>query len=170
MKLQEMAREHWRAHVPGWPLALLRISTGIMFLFPGWRKVSSDFSAEGFIRASIDGFPTAADRAGAPAWYAWFLENVVMAAPGLFSLMVAWGEFLLALALIFGVASRFAAAVGLFLVLNFHLAKGIAFWSAGNYDAIWVLIFFVLAFTAAGRVFGVDESLYRRWPRGRWLW
>ncbi len=170
MFLVEMLKQQSRTRLAGWPLGLLRIATGIMFLAPGWRKVSTDWSAQGFIEASVAGFPDSDDRAGASGIYAWFLENIVLAAPALFSFLVAWGELLIALALIFGVASRLAAALGAFMLLNFHWAKGIDFWSAGNYDALWVLIFLVLALTAAGRVFGVDDYLYRRWPRGRWIW
>lgn len=170
MAVIDALKEQARAHLPGWPLGLLRIAAGIMFLFPGWSKVTGGFSAEGFVQGSVAGFPDNEAQAGAADWYAWFLENLVLAAPGLFSFLVAWGELLLGLALIFGVASRLAAALGALLLLNFHLAKGIDFWSAANYDAIWVLIFLTLALTAAGRVFGVDEYLYRRWPQGRWIW
>jgi thiosulfate dehydrogenase (quinone) large subunit len=170
MPIIDALREQAYTRLPGWPLALLRVFTGIMFLFPGWRKVTSDFSAEGFVAGSVAGFPGDDSRLGAPDWYAWFLENVVLAVPGVFSFMVAWGELLIGLALIFGVASRAAASAGVILLLSFHFAKGIDFWSAANYDAIWAVIFFVLAATAAGRVFGFDEYLYRRWPRGRWFW
>lgn len=170
MPIVDALREQARSRLPGWPLALLRIAAGIMFIGPGWRKVTADFSAEGFVRASLAGFEGDESRAGAPDWFAWVLENVFMAAPGLFSLMVAWGELLLGLALLFGIASRAAAAAGVVLLLSFHFAKGAAFWSAGNYDVIWALIFFVLAASAAGRVFGFDEYLYRRWPGGHWFW
>jgi len=170
MAIIDALKEQAYGRLPGWPVALMRIATGIMFLFPGWSKVTSDFSAEGFVQASVAGFPNSDDRAGASGLYAWFLENVVLAAPALFSFMVAWGELLIALALIFGVMSRAAAFSGMLLLLSFHFAKGIDFWSAGNYDAIWAIVFFVLAFTASGRIFGLDEYLYRRWPAGRWLW
>ncbi|MEA5445896.1 DoxX family protein [Gammaproteobacteria bacterium AB-CW1] len=170
MPILDILKEHARVRLQAWPLAVLRVATGIMFIIPGWRKVTGDFSAEGFVQASIAGFPGDDSREGASGAYAWFLENVVMAAPGLFSFMVAYGELFMGLALIFGVASRLAAAGGVVLLLSFHFAKGIDFWSAANYDAIWAIIFFVLAATAAGRVFGFDEYLYRRWPGGRWIW
>lgn len=170
MPIIDALREQAFTRLPGWPLALLRIFTGIMFVFPGWGKLRSGFSVQGFVEASIAGFPGNDSRLGAPDWYAWFLENVVLAVPGVFTQLVAWGELLIGLALILGVASRAAASAGVIMLLSFHFAKGADFWAASNYDAIWAVVFFVLVASAAGRVFGFDEYLYRRWPGGRWFW
>ena len=61
-----------------------------------------------------------------------------------------------------GLATRYAAVGGLFLMLNFWFAKGASFLTATNYDVAWLMIFMVLAFVPAGQVLGLDRRLSYR--------
>ncbi|HWP95135.1 MAG TPA: DoxX family membrane protein [Gammaproteobacteria bacterium] len=154
----------FRGTLPGWPLALLRMAIGAMFIKAGAGKVAA---GEGFAARLPDFF--ARHAAETFDFYRPFVEAVVLPHAGVFAALVAWGELALGLALVFGALTRLASFFGLVMVLNFWFAKGEAFWSAGNHDSLCILIFGVLMFTAAGRVFGLDAWLARRWPN-RWLW
>jgi hypothetical protein len=50
----------------------------------------------------------------------------------------------------------------MFLVLNFWFVKGASFLTATNYDAVWLMIFLVLAFLPAGQIWGLDRRLSYR--------
>ncbi len=52
----------------------------------------------------------------------------------------------------------------MFLFLNFMLAKGRLFWSPDSEDAAVFFSALVVMLGAAGRVWGVDARLARRWP------
>jgi hypothetical protein len=51
------------------------------------------------------------------------------------------------------------------LFLNYMLAKGRLFWSPDSEDAAVFFSALVLLLGAAGRVWGLDAYLARRWPR-----
>jgi thiosulfate dehydrogenase [quinone] large subunit len=73
--------------------------------------------------------------------------------------MVGWGELAVGLAMIVGLATRYAAAVGAFLVLNFWFAKGAPVFSGSNHDVVWFVIFVVLGMVPAGKIAGLDDGL-----------
>jgi len=64
--------------------------------------------------------------------------------------------------LILGLATRYAAAAGAFLVINFWLAKGQGALDGTNHDVVWLVIFLVLALVPAGRIAGLDDGLADR--------
>jgi uncharacterized membrane protein YphA (DoxX/SURF4 family) len=51
------------------------------------------------------------------------------------------------------------------LVANFMLAKGRDFWLPTNNDSLFVLILLTITFCGAGRVWGLDQVLAKRWRR-----
>ncbi len=106
-------------------------------------------------------------RASPP--YRAFLEQVVIPHATLFSYLVMSGELLAALSLLTGTLTRLGAGIALFLFLNYMLAKGRLFWSPDSEDAALFFAALVVLLGAAGRAFGVDRYLHRRWSRG-WLW
>lgn len=55
------------------------------------------------------------------------------------------------------------------IVLNYMFAKGMWFWVPASNDAAFFFIALVLLLGAAGRSFGVDAWLHRRYP-GVPLW
>ena len=142
-----------------WPLVLLRVYTGVFFLYYGFGKVRRDNFADGlagFVNASLE---------NSFGFFRGFLESVVLPNSGLFAFMVSWGELLIGIALIIGLATRYAAAAGALMVAAFWFAKGQGFLDAQNHDSIWLMSFIVLAAAHAGRVMGLDQRFADRLRR-----
>jgi uncharacterized membrane protein YphA (DoxX/SURF4 family) len=87
----------------------------------------------------------------------------------LFAGLVTWGEMLAGVLLILGLMTRISAAVALLLTLNYMFAKGAWPWMASSSDGAFAAISLALMIGAAGRTFGLDSMLARRWPRSP-LW
>ena len=91
---------------------------------------------------------------GAPGWYASFLQSIVIPHAAIFSTLVAFGEVLVGLGLIFGCFAGIAAFFGLLLNINFMLS--------GVMDPNLVTgvetLFLILAWRIAG-YYGVDRWL-----------
>lgn len=144
--------------VKHWPIVLLRVYTGLFFAWNGFAKVSRDNFASGmesFLNAQLD---------NSFSFYRPFIESVVLPNKSMFAAMVAWGELALGLALIVGLATRYAAAIGAFLVLNYWFAKGAPFFAGTNHDVVWFVIFVVLGMVPAGKLAGLDDGLADRLP------
>lgn len=140
-----------------WPIVVLRVYTGIFFLYFGGKKVAS-----GFAGANTEGFLGAMSEATF-GFYKPIVENIILPASGLFSFLVAWGEVFLGVALIIGLATRYAAFAGAFMVLNFWFAKGQGILDSQNHDIIWLIILIVLGGLHAGRTMGLDQKLSRKY-------
>jgi len=97
-------------------------------------------------------------------WYRPFLSDVVLSHLGLFTNLVLIGEIDVGFAMLFGLTARLAAAVSIFMLLNYYFAKSAVIGIPGIDTADLVLSVIVLA-RAVGRVFGLDRTLHRRFPR-----
>lgn len=139
-----------------WPITMLRIYTGVFFIKYGFGKLTNpDFAQglSGFVTGNLDkcyGFMRP------------FLESVVLPNSGIFAFLVSWGEFLIGCSLIVGLATRYASAAGALMVAVFWFTKGQGFFEAQNHDAIWFMIFVVLAAVHAGRKHSLDAKLADR--------
>lgn len=139
-----------------WPITMLRIYTGAFFIQYGFGKLTNpDFAQglSGFVTGNLDkcyGFMRP------------FLESVVLPNSGIFAFLVSWGEFLIGCSLIVGLATRYASAAGALMVAVFWFTKGQGFFEAQNHDAIWFMIFVVLAAVHAGRKHSLDAKLADR--------
>ncbi len=141
-----------------WPILALRVYTGLFFAWNGFGKISRGNFAdgmEGFLNAQLD---------NSFAFYRPFIESVVLPNKAVFAAVVAWGEFAVGLAMIVGLATRYAAAVGAILVLNFWFAKGLPILAGTNHDVVWFVIFVVLGMVPAGKIAGLDNGLSDRLP------
>jgi len=151
--LNEFTRKK-TAHL--WPLTLLRVYTGVFFVYYGFGKIRNPDFADGltrFVTGNLEkcyGFMRP------------FLESVVLPNNELFGFLVSWGEFLVGAALIIGLATRYASIAGALMVAAFWFTKGQGFLSSQNHDAIWFMIFVVLAAVHAGRVHSLDAKLADR--------
>jgi len=151
--LDELGR---RKSVHLWPITLLRVYTGVFFLYYGFGKIRNPDFADGlagFVNSRLE---------GSVAFMQPFLESVVLPQKGLFAFLVSWGELAIGIALILGLATRWASVAGAFMVAAFWATKGQGFLDAQNHDVIWFIIFVVLASLHAGRVHSVDERLAQR--------
>ncbi len=146
--------------VSGTLLVLIRLVIGPMFIGTGMYWLGADDATREMSR-QIAGVVESGRTIG---WYVPFLEGWVLPNAGLFAFLVTWGELLTGISLTFGAATRFGAAVGIFLAINYALLYGNPFYPpSGNWDYVWYLAVLILG--AGGRSFGVDTYLARRWPR-----
>lgn len=140
-----------------WPIALLRVYTGVFFAYHGFRKLVNERFTDGMVN-----FLTGrADKS--PEIYRAFVESVVLPNKALFAGLVTYGELAVGLALILGLATRYAAFAGAILVVNFWLAKGDAVLAGSNNAVVWLVIFIVLGLIPAGKIAGLDDSLSDRY-------
>lgn len=141
-----------------WPIVLLRVYTGLFFTWNGFSKITRDNFADGmagFLHTQIE---------NSFSFYRQFIEAVVLPNKTMFAAMVAWGELFVGLAMIVGLATRYAAAVGAILVLNFWLAKGLPLFAGTNQDVAWFVVFIVLGMVPAGKIAGLDDGLSDKLP------
>jgi len=139
-----------------WPITLLRVYTGVFFLYYGFGKLRNANFADG-----LAGF-VSSNLENSVGFIRPFLESVVLPNKGLFAFLVSWGEFAIGVALILGLATRWASVAGAIMVATFWCTKGQGFLDAQNHDVVWFMIFVVLAAVHAGRVHSVDERLADR--------
>ena len=147
-------RTHKKPHL--WPITLLRIYTGVFFLHYGFGKVRRGNFADG-----LEGF-VSGRLENSFGFFQPFLEAVVLPNKSLFAFLVSWGELAIGVALIVGLATRWASLAGAVMVASFWFAKGQGFLDAQNHDAIWFVVFIVLAAVHAGRAHSIDERLADR--------
>lgn len=136
-----------------WPIEALRIYTGLFFAYHGFNKLQGDFDVTGFLTAV---------KEKSFGFYQPLIDSVFLPNAGLFSALVAWGELLVGIALVLGVAVRYASVAGAFMLANFWFAKGMGIFEGQNHDSIWVAIFLVLALVPAGKTLGLDGKLSER--------
>ena len=139
-----------------WPITLLRVYTGVFFLYYGFGKVRNPQFSDGlagFVNSQLE---------NSVSFIRPFLESVVLPNKGLFAFLVGWGELAIGIALILGFATRWASIAGAVMVGAFWATKGQGFLDAQNHDVIWFMIFVVLAALHAGRAHSIDERLADR--------
>jgi uncharacterized membrane protein YphA (DoxX/SURF4 family) len=145
------------------PRALLvipRIYVGVILFLSDLGKLTRDNPfAEEMLRF-LRGVTTR--RASAP--YLHFVREVVIPHSALLSYLIMTGEAFAALSLLTGTLTRLGALVAGFLFLNYMLAEGRMFWSPDSEDAALIFIALLLFFGRAGRAWGIDSYLAKRWP------
>lgn len=162
------------AHPDRW-IAVLRVVVGLWFLKSVVTKLEPSLAGGffpfleptdrwvGFMPGRVAEFAE-----GNPAgFYAAFLREVVVPNGPTFAALAAYGEAVVGLGLTLGVLTRYAAAVGLWMSLNYFLST---FWmSSGQMGFHLLLAACMVAFigAGAGRTWGVDGRLARgRLARG----
>ena len=150
--------------VPRALLAVLRIYLGIVFLLAVWAKFGGDPTFGTRLPVILERMSE-----GAHGFYRSFLHTVVLRHVGVFAILIILAELVTAVSLIAGVATRLGSALAMFLVMNYMFMKGAWFWTPSSNDAAFFFIAVVLMVGAAGRSFGVDLHLSRKWPAVR-LW
>lgn len=137
---------------------VLRMNVGAQWVLAGWEKITSPawgtsgVGLKGFVQGAIKGASGA--HPSVQGWYAWFLQHVVLGAPGLFSFAVTWGEFLVGLGILFGVLTGIAAGFGVLMNLNYVLAGTVSI----NPVIGTIALFLILSWRVCGWI-GVDRWL-----------
>jgi uncharacterized membrane protein YphA (DoxX/SURF4 family) len=149
-------------YAPAYLLVILRIYLGIILLYTVYGKLGAPtpFSKEmlGFLNYVI--------KAKIPAaFYVHFIQSTVIPNASLFSYLVMTAELIAALCFLSGALTRVAALIAMILFINYMFAKGAWFWSPNSEDAAVFFIALVIFLGRAGRLFGVDQHLAKKWPK-----
>jgi thiosulfate dehydrogenase [quinone] large subunit len=140
------------AAVPAFML-LLRLAFGFYFVWSGFDKLITHFTAQGFLLHSTQG----------PLKDLFMDMGQSGTALNLIDPLVVYGQILIGLALIFGLFTRFALFAGIIQLSLFYLAQ---LWPENNpfldQHIFYILTMGLLAALGAGRVFGLD-GVIERW-------
>lgn len=133
-----------------WLFVLARVYLGISFFFSdhGTREPGE-----------LTGFLNYAMKHGY-SWYQHFLSAAVVPHAATFGTLILIAEIYVAIALVFGLTTRVAACVAIFLCLNYMCAKGVVPWGPGI-DQSDIIIAIIILLSDAGRTLGVDRFLHR---------
>ncbi|TDL80551.1 DoxX family protein [Peribacillus frigoritolerans] len=99
---------------------VLRIWLGIQWFEAGIGKITGGFDATGYLQGAI--VKAGGDHPAVQGWYAAFLKHAALPNAELINVLVPWGEALVGIALIVGLATLPALLAGAFMNLNFMLA------------------------------------------------
>ena len=152
-------------YVPRMLLVILRIYLGLILFITDFGKLTRDTPFANEMLDFLRGVTTR--RASAP--YLHFVQQVVIPHASAFSYLIMTGEMFAAVSLLTGTMTRLGAAVAMVLFLNYMMAKGRWFWSPDSEDAAVFFIALVIFLGCAGRVWGIDSYLAKRWPNAP-LW
>jgi len=136
-------------------LAGLRIYTGLFWLLHGVPKLLNPgfFGPSGMMAGMLREASTSAHGP-----YNDFIVHVALPNAGLYSHLVAWGETLVGVSLLFGLLTRVGGVFGVFLPLNYFMLKGsyAELTSLGGLDMAAAALSFVHVVLPTGLVWGLD--------------
>lgn len=147
---------HLTQPVPAWPVVIARVYLGWFFIQTGLNKVGKGQGGLGYQDTLVQ-FVTG-NLGEAAGWYRPFLEHVVLDHAELFTLLVAWGELLMGMALVTGLFVRWATLGGMLMTANFAFAQGRGL-SLPSMDAAIFWTMMTLHFVRAGKVLGLDGCI-----------
>ena len=143
-------------------IAVLRAATGIVFLTAGLEKLlgAEAFDAAGFLKFGTTGVPYLGTVAEGviynPTHDFWVSLAGNASLMPIINWLVVAGEIAIGVALILGLATRFAGAAAVLMMALFYIAN----WSFGtgpfNEQFFYGAIAAVLVYTGAGEHYGVD--------------
>jgi len=137
-----------------WLFVLARVYLGVSFFFSDHGNRQAD-ELTGFLKYAIEhGY----------SWYQKFLGAAVIPHAATFGTLIVIAEIYVAIALVFGLTTRLAACVAIFLLLNYLCAKGDLPWGPGI-DQSDIVLSIIILLSNAGRVLGIDQFLHKRFPK-----
>jgi thiosulfate dehydrogenase (quinone) large subunit len=111
---------------------------------PAWTGDQAGVAITGFVNEALT--KTGGENPDVQGWYAWFLQNLVLPNAVFWSYLVAWGETLVAIALILGFLTGLAAFFGIFMNMNYLLGGSVS----TNPILFTIGILLILAWKTAG--------------------
>jgi len=143
-------------------LALIRILIGYEWLRAGWEKVGDPEFAAG-----LSGTLAFFAQENPNGWYLGFLQNVAIPNVTIFATLVAWGEFLVGLALVLGLLTEVVAFFGMVMNVNYFFAASHLSPSTYGLNLVMFVVTLILLLTRAGKSLGLDQLWYDK--GGRWF-
>ena len=143
-------------------VALLRITLGVIILATWYGNLQKGlYTADGLTGFFDWLFDAQNGNASSLAFYKSFLDTAVVPIAGPFATFQMIAEFILGLALLLGIFTRFFGVVAMFFFANLFLSY------FGGHEWIWVyaLLFvsaLAIALGAAGRKWGLDQWLLKK--------
>ena len=149
-------------------ISLLRILLGILFLTTWSSNLSKGFyTPDGLVDFFTNVFPQSENPL---AWYAAFINGIILPIRGFFAPFQLVAEFLIGLFLLLGFLTPLTSFAGMIFIINTFLATFGHDWP-WSYGMMLAILAVVLV-TRAGRSIGIDNLLYDRRgePRIPFLW
>lgn len=149
-------------------ISLLRILLGVLFLTTWYSNLSKGFyTPDGLVDFFSNVFPQAENPL---AWYAAFINGLIIPVRDLFAPFQLVTEFLVGLFLLLGFLTPLTSFASIIFIINTFLATFGQDWP-WSYAMILAILAVVLV-TRAGRNIGIDNLLYNRKgePRIPFLW
>jgi uncharacterized membrane protein YphA (DoxX/SURF4 family) len=159
MHRSQSAQSDVNANINDAAIAFLRIAVGLFFLILGQYKVfGTAFTLHGGFESDVTGM---LHSGGTYPIMVLVLEKIILPHPHAIAFLVAYGEFLIGLSLIFGVLSRLASVFGLILMLLMWLSGGYPgphaeFWQYWGSSLDWS----ILALCFVAMILGRPEQLW----------
>lgn len=162
-------------------VAVLRMAVGFIFLTAGIEKLlltEGGFSAAGFLKFGTAGTPVLASAAEKviynPTHDFWVALAGNAAAMNVINVLVVAGQIGIGVALILGLATRFASAMGTLMMLIFFVAAWEFEFGIVNQHLTYALVTATLGVLGAGRVWGLDAviekaQIVRQTPQLRYV-
>lgn len=142
-------------------IAALRIMVGVMFLTTwGFNLLQNFYTPEGLLRFFTEIYP---QNENPLRFYAVFINEVILPIRGMFAPFQLVAEGLMGLALLIGLFTPLFSLAGIFFLINTFLATFGHDWPWAYFLPIGILV--VTAFTRAGRAWGVDAYLLKRYKQ-----
>ncbi|KRK80427.1 DoxX family protein [Companilactobacillus nodensis] len=132
-------------------LAIIRIYFGFQWAIAGWGKITGGFSAQGMLMGVIKNPVKGPEGNVLYPWFNGMIQNMILPNNGMISFLVAWGEFLVGLGLIFGCLTTAATFFGMMMNFSYMLAGTVSV----NPEYIFFEMFIIFAGFNAGKV-GLD--------------
>jgi thiosulfate dehydrogenase [quinone] large subunit len=171
------------ASLSWYPMAVAagRILIGVIFLWAGLEKViggAGEWSAKGFLAFGTSGtlgWPFVTEVAEGtvfnPTHDFWVGLSANAGAMSVINLLVPFGQVAIGVALILGIATRFAALMGSLMMLFFFFAAWDFAYGIVNQHLTYTVVTLGLGVIGAGNYYGLDAGLGGSLPAGirRWF-
>lgn len=154
-------------------LVVLRVVLGFGFFYAGLEKLlnfagdEKPWSAFGFLKFATGGsIPNMAGLTDPmshnPTQNIWTTLAGDPTVVGIVDFLVVFGELAIGLALILGIATRLAGALGALMMFLFWIAAWDFQYGIVNQQFVYMILSAFLAYASAGRVVGLDGLLEKR--------
>lgn len=139
----------------------IRYFFAVFFIYGFWHKLVKEWMWTDVMKRH---FEQRLSEIPADSFQAAYLQHFAIPLYLPIAYIVTIGELVIGLGLVFGVATRFNAGFGLFMLLNF---------AAGAFYNVWIVILSAMAilimFFPTGHWLGFDKRLSEKYPNSWWF-